>query len=395
MAALHWLCEPNKIPRRVDDTPPAQATFQAMAFPFPLDVFQRKALAALEAHESVLVAAHTSAGKTVVALYAVALSLARKQRVVYTSPIKALSNQKYRELREEFGDNVGLMTGDVTICPTADILVMTTEILRNMLYRGSEVVREVAWVVFDEVHYMRDKSRGVVWEETIVLLPHNARYIFLSATIPNATEFASWVAHVHNQPCHVVSTTARPTPLFHYIHLPDSNELHTISAPGRPFDHEALAQAFDGAKKKGGRGGSGVPAMAKIVKALGSTGRLPAIVFSFARKRCEQMAAAAVSAFNEVVLAGGEDAEAAKARENAVHEIFSSAIAQLSDEDQQLPAVVRMLPLLLRGVGLHHSGLLPILKEVVELLFQEGHIKVCATCRDCPPPFPPPVDFFY
>jgi len=124
----------------------------------------------------VLVAAHTSAGKTAVAEYAIAMALRDKQRVVYTSPIKALSNQKYRDLNEVFGD-VGLVTGDVTLNPNASCLVMTTEILRMMLYRGSEIVREVAWVIFDEVHYMRDKERGVVWEETIILL---SEYVIIS-----------------------------------------------------------------------------------------------------------------------------------------------------------------------------------------------------------------------
>lgn len=118
-----------------------------------------------------------------------ALALREQQRVIYTSPIKALSNQKYRELLEEFGD-VGLMTGDVTLNPEASCLVMTTEILRSMLYRGSEIMREVGWVIFDEIHYMRDEERGVVWEETIILLPDNVHYVFLSATIPNAKQFA-------------------------------------------------------------------------------------------------------------------------------------------------------------------------------------------------------------
>ena len=134
------------------------------------------------------------------------------QRVIYTTPIKALSNQKYREFYEEFSD-VGLMTGDVTINPTASCLIMTTEILRSMLYRGSEVMREVGWVIFDEIHYMRDKERGVVWEETIILLPDNVHYVFLSATIPNARQFAEWISHLHHQPCHVVYTDFRPTPL--------------------------------------------------------------------------------------------------------------------------------------------------------------------------------------
>ncbi|CAI7769903.1 unnamed protein product [Closterium sp. NIES-54] len=138
----------------------------AKTYPFELDPFQATSVACLERRESVLVAAHTSAGKTAVAEYAIAMAFRDKQRVIYTSPLKALSNQKYRELSEEFSD-VGLMTGDVTIAPNAACIVMTTEILRSMLYRGSEVLREVAWVIFDEIHYMRDRERGVVWEETV------------------------------------------------------------------------------------------------------------------------------------------------------------------------------------------------------------------------------------
>eukprot|EP01112_Ceratiomyxa_fruticulosa_P021534 TRINITY_DN7609_c0_g1_i2.p1 TRINITY_DN7609_c0_g1~~TRINITY_DN7609_c0_g1_i2.p1 ORF type:complete len:316 (-),score=102.44 TRINITY_DN7609_c0_g1_i2:581-1528(-) len=148
-----------------DPPPPAQL---ARNYPFVLDPFQRVAVSCIERNESVLVAAHTSAGKTVVAEYAIAVALKQGQRVIYTSPIKALSNQKYRELLESFAD-VGLMTGDTTINSTASCLVMTTEILRSMLYRGSEVMREVSWVIFDEIHYLRDRERGVVWEETIIL----------------------------------------------------------------------------------------------------------------------------------------------------------------------------------------------------------------------------------
>ncbi|KAJ8107857.1 hypothetical protein ONZ43_g6604 [Nemania bipapillata] len=188
----------------------------ARTWPFTLDPFQRLSISSIERDESVLVSAHTSAGKTVVAEYAIAQCLKKNQRVIYTSPIKALSNQKYREFNEAFGD-VGLMTGDVTINPTASCLVMTTEILRSMLYRGSEIMREVAWVVFDEIHYMRDKSRGVVWEETIILLPDKVRYVFLSATIPNAFQFAEWIAKIHRQACHVVYTDFRPTPLQNYF----------------------------------------------------------------------------------------------------------------------------------------------------------------------------------
>ena len=175
-------------------------TVPAKEYPFTLDPFQKEAILCLENNQSVLVSAHTSAGKTVVAEYVIAMSLRAKQRVIYTTPIKALSNQKYRELFEEFKD-VGLMTGDVTINPSASCLIMTTEILRSMLYRGSEITREVAWVIFDEIHYMRDKERGVIWEETIILLNDNVRFIFLSATIPNARQFAEWVAYLHKQVC--------------------------------------------------------------------------------------------------------------------------------------------------------------------------------------------------
>jgi ATP-dependent RNA helicase DOB1 len=173
-------------------------TKPAKEYPFTLDSFQKESILCLENNQSVLVSAHTSAGKTVIAEYAIAMSLRAKQRVIYTTPIKALSNQKYRELFEEFKD-VGLMTGDVTINPSASCLIMTTEILRSMLYRGSEITREVAWVIFDEIHYMRDKERGVIWEETIILLNDNVHYVFLSATIPNARQFAEWIAYLHKQ----------------------------------------------------------------------------------------------------------------------------------------------------------------------------------------------------
>lgn len=188
----------------------------AKEFPFELDPFQAVAVACIDRGESVMVSAHTSAGKTVVAEYAIAQCLRDRQRIIYTSPIKALSNQKYRDFKEVFGD-VGLMTGDVTLNPDASCLVMTTEILRSMLYKGSHVVREAGWIVFDEVHYMRDPNRGVVWEETIILLPDNVRYVFLSATIPNALQFAEWICRIHSQPCHVVYTNFRPTPLQHYL----------------------------------------------------------------------------------------------------------------------------------------------------------------------------------
>ena len=212
--------------------------------------------------------------------------------------MQALSNQKYREMLEEFGD-VGLMTGDVTINPTATCLVMTTEvrahslmkpieftqrvlqILRSMLYRGSEIMREVAWVIFDEIHYMRDKERGVVWEETIILLPHTVRYVFLSATIPNAMQFAEWVCKSHEQPCHVVYTDFRPTPLQHYLFPAGGEGIYLVVNEHGDFREDNFSKAMGmlqdrqgddpadpragkgrkGKSKKGGEGKKGVSYM--------------------------------------------------------------------------------------------------------------------------------------
>ncbi len=165
----------------------------AHTWPFELDDFQKQAILRLEGNESVFVSAHTSAGKTVVAEYAIALSQKHMTRTIYTSPIKALSNQKFRDFKDTFKD-VGLVTGDIQINATATCLIMTTEILRSMLYNGSDIVRDMEYVIFDEVHYINDAERGVVWEEVLILLPDHVNIIMLSATVPNTLDFADWVS---------------------------------------------------------------------------------------------------------------------------------------------------------------------------------------------------------
>ncbi|KAG6593624.1 DExH-box ATP-dependent RNA helicase DExH9, partial [Cucurbita argyrosperma subsp. sororia] len=351
----------------------------AKVFPFSLDPFQSEAIKCLEKGESVMVSAHTSAGKTVVASYAIAMSLRNKQRVIYTSPIKALSNQKYREFKEEFSD-VGLMTGDVTIEPNASCLVMTTEIWRSMQYKGSEVTREVAWIIFDEVHYMRDRERGVVWEESIVMAPKNARFVFLSATVPNAKEFADWVAKVHQQPCHIVYTDFRPTPLQHYVFPSGGEGLYLVVDEKGHFREDsfqkalnALVPASDGDRKKeNGKwqksltlGKTGEESdIFKMVKMIIQRQYDPVILFSFSKRECEFLAMQMAK-----LDLNGDDEKA------SIETIFWSAMDMLSDDDKKLPQVSTMLPLLKRGIGVHHSGLLPILKEVIEILFQEGLIK--------------------
>ncbi|KAM3571966.1 hypothetical protein VYU27_006030, partial [Nannochloropsis oceanica] len=360
-----------------DFMPPAQP---AKTYAFPLDPFQQAAIGFIEKGESVLVAAHTSAGKTVTAEYAIAMSLQKKQRVIYTSPIKALSNQKYRDMAEEFGD-VGLMTGDITINPSATCLIMTTEILRSMLYRGSEIMREVAWVIYDEIHYMRDKDRGVVWEESIILLPHKVRFVFLSATIPNSQEFAGWIATIHHQPCHVVYTDYRPVPLQHYIFPSGGVGLYLVVDEKSRFREENFQKAMavlqaeggeeEGASKKksgggreGGKGAGQQSELGKIVRLIMERSYDPVIIFSFSKRECEAYALKMGKLdFNE------------EGEKELVEQVFNNAIDSLSEEDKTLPQVVSLLPLLKRGVGIHHGGLLPILKEIIEILFQEGLIK--------------------
>uniref|UniRef100_A0AAQ5XVC8 Exosome RNA helicase MTR4 n=1 Tax=Amphiprion ocellaris TaxID=80972 RepID=A0AAQ5XVC8_AMPOC len=338
----------------------------AKEYPFILDPFQREAILCIDNNQSVLVSAHTSAGKTVCAEYAIALALREKQRVIFTSPIKALSNQKYREMYEEFQD-VGLMTGDVTINPTASCLVMTTEILRSMLYRGSEIMREVAWVIFDEIHYMRDAERGVVWEETIILLPDNVHYVFLSATIPNAKQFAEWICHLHKQPCHVVYTDYRPTPLQHYIFPAGGDGLHLVVDENGDFREDNFNTAMQVLRDSGDSGGSsggGPSSVFKIVKMIMERNFQPVIIFSFSKKECEAYA------LQVAKLDFNTDDE-----KRLVEEVFNNAVDCLSDEDKKLPQVEHVLPLLKRGIGIHHGGLLPILKETIEILFSEGLLK--------------------
>ncbi|ELA41234.1 uncharacterized protein VICG_01723 [Vittaforma corneae ATCC 50505] len=329
---------------------PHEPRCDAKKYKFELDTFQKISICSIERDESVLVSAHTSCGKTVVAEYAIAQSIKNNQRVVYTSPIKALSNQKYRELQEEFGD-VGLMTGDVTINPEASCLVMTTEILRNMLYRGSEVIREVHWIIFDEVHYMRDRERGVVWEETIILLPGHVRMVFLSATIPNALEFAEWISYIQQQIVHVVYTEKRVIPLIHYF---QTDDLYLIK--DKKFHLKQFMRSMQNVPKR--------KDMDKILQEAIERANTPAVVFSFSRKECEGYA---VKIRKDLL-----DEE----EKDLVKTIFDNAIASLRQEDRNIPIIEKMLPLLQRGIGIHHSGLLPIIREIVEILFQESLLKV-------------------
>lgn len=345
----------------------------AREYKFTLDPFQKKAVECIDNGESVLVAAHTSAGKTAVAEYAIATALRDKQRVIYTSPIKALSNQKYRELREIFQD-VGLITGDVTQNQSSSCLVMTTEILRSMLYRGSEIAKEISWVIFDEVHYMRDRERGVVWEETMILCSPNIRYVFLSATIPNASEFAEWICRIKRQPCHVVYTDFRPVPLQHFIFPSGGKGLHLIVDEKGQFREENFKKALsimnsgvenfvkDQKKVKKSTDGSDLN---EIIRVIIDRKLNPVIVFSFNKREVEGYA----TSMQRLDLTSDEE-------KDIIESMYTNAMSSLGTEDRELPQIQQMVPILKRGIGIHHGGLLPIVKEIIEILFSLGLLKI-------------------
>lgn len=362
----------------------------AIVYPFDMDVFQKEAAYHLEQHESVFIGAHTSAGKTVVAEYAIALAMKHGTRAIYTSPIKALSNQKFHDFTETF-DDVGIITGDRSVNPDASCLIVTTEILRSMLYKGADLIRDVEWVVFDEVHYINDLERGVVWEEVIIMLPDHVGLIFLSATVPNTEEFAEWVGRVKRKKVFLITTSFRPVPLSHYLYYdkqiyPICNVTQGFITNGHSAVRAAIqAKADKKAEKKAGgveksrAGGassqrahfasasSRAGTWANIVKYLDDHNLFPAVGFVFSKKRCMDLAEKALTHMD---LTSSSDKEVIRAFINA------SLSAKLKGPDRDLPQVRAISDLLVRGIGVHHGGLLPIVKEMVEMLFGTGVIKM-------------------
>ncbi|WBW75114.1 Ski complex RNA helicase Ski2 [Schizosaccharomyces osmophilus] len=369
----------------------------ALDFPFELDNFQKEAVYHLEMGDSVFVAAHTSAGKTVVAEYAIALAQKHMTKAIYTSPIKALSNQKFRDFKQKFED-VGILTGDVQVNPEASCLIMTTEILRSMLYRGADLIRDVEFVVFDEVHYVNDLERGVVWEEVIIMLPPHITVILLSATVPNTKEFASWVGRTKKKNIYVISTSKRPVPLEHYLWV--KNNVHKVVDQHGRFLMDGYKSASDALKKpdkilppsnnNNARGRGGAPrdrgAQVNLMRGRGNVKSverrdantwvhlaghlqknklLPVIIFVFSKKRCEEY----VDTLSNRDLNNHQE-------KSEVHIVIEKAVARLKKEDRTLPQIGRMREMLSRGLAVHHGGLLPIVKEIVELLFQRGLVKI-------------------
>jgi superfamily II RNA helicase len=334
-------------------------------YPFELDAFQTEAIAALNADKSVVVVAPTGSGKTLIGEYAIARALSRGKRVLYTTPLKALSNQKLRDFRHQFGvEKVGLVTGDLCINRDAPILVMTTEIFRNILYGTfTEVIEtaltDVEAVVLDECHYMNDRQRGTVWEESIIYCPPNIQLIALSATIANAEQLTHWIEWVHG-PTQLVQSDWRPVPLqFHFGNhqglFPLLNQQRTKLNPKL----KALPSKQRGGRSRSSRSAS--PDPYSVIVALQQRQMLPAIYFIFSRRGCDQ-----------AVLATRELKVLLNADESAQLKVRLAQFTALYPELAQSP----VLDGIRRGVAPHHAGLLPAWKSLVEDLFQQGFIKV-------------------
>lgn len=353
-----------------------QSTFGKFrqAQPFELDYFQVEACLALEAGQAVLVAAPTGSGKTVVGEFAIYLAQTQGRKAFYTTPIKALSNQKFAELSAKYGDDqVGLLTGDLSINGDAPIVVMTTEVLRNMLYVGSSTLSDLSQVVMDEVHYLADRSRGAVWEEVILHLPASVTITALSATVSNAEEFGEWLGQVRG-PTAVVVEEHRPVPLWQYVaadrHLLDlfteGNRLNPeIVRLAR--DEERISKGRNRGRRFNSRHSRHTPFPDALIKHLQSERLLPAIWFIFSRAGCDQAVAALMDL--NLKLTSIEEAR-------EIERVIDLAVTDLADEDLIALDFPSWRHALTRGIAAHHAGLIPRFKEVVEKLFQRGLIKV-------------------
>ncbi len=354
-----------------------RASFEA-GRPFPLDPYQRRALDALDDGQSVLVAAPTGSGKTVVAEYAIATALDEGAKAFYTTPLKALSNQKFGDLSREHGSQrVGLLTGDNSINGNAPVVVMTTEVLRNMIYAQSPTLDGLRFVILDEVHYLQDPYRGAVWEEVIVHLPPHVNVVCLSATVSNAEEFAAWVETVRGETAAVIEER-RPVRLEHLYLVGErgSDRVHLLptflEADGelRPNPEASRLDARAG-RPHGGRGRPRsrlrTPQRAEIVELLAERRMLPAITFVFSRAGCDQ-------AVQQCVRAGLRLTDAEE--RSAIRRIAETHTDALSDDDLDVLRYDEWMIGLEAGLAAHHAGMVPPMKEAVEEAFAAGLAKM-------------------
>ncbi|NLT57292.1 MAG: DEAD/DEAH box helicase [Actinomycetales bacterium] len=352
-------------------------------YDFELDEFQVRACRALQDGRGVLVAAPTGSGKTVVGEFAVELALARGRKAFYTTPIKALSNQKYTDLVRRYGpEKVGLLTGDNTINGEAPVVVMTTEVLRNMLYADSPTLAGLGYVVMDEVHYLADRFRGAVWEEVIIHLPDDVLVVSLSATVSNAEEFGAWLDTVRGD-TEVVVSEHRPVPLWQHVMVgtrlydlfadpgetavdPQTRVNRELLQLAREHGHPYARGPRGRTRRRPPRSPRRTPSRAEAVLALDAAGLLPAITFIFSRAGCE-------AAVGQCVAAGVRLTTADERQE--IDTVVRQRCADIPEEDRAVLGFWDWAEALDRGIAAHHAGLLPTFKEVVEELFSRGLVK--------------------
>jgi antiviral helicase SKI2 len=417
----------------------------AMKFEFVLDNFQKRSIIRLEQKENILVCAHTSSGKTVVAEYGIALGKKNNQKVIYTSPIKALSNQKYREFKKKFKD-VGIITGDVNINPEAQCLIITTEILHKFLYSQSSILKQVGTIVFDEVHYINDNERGHIWEEILIVLPNYISIIMLSATIPNYYEFGCWVGKIKNTKLYIELTKNRVVPLQYFLYI-DNNSIFKVKDKENIINEGEIDKAFSYLKKikapkynensnlnlnekknnfsvnensinsdnennsireellssnsdleenegneindeennkeeevNENKNGNCIykkerphkknikKKILEIIKYLLNNKLYPATLFIFNIKKIQE--------YSNMLIKNNNLPEMPNEEKEIINNFFNATISSLPIEEQKITQINYIRQLLQYGIGVHHSGLLPILKELIEILYYHGHIKI-------------------
>ncbi len=310
------------------------------------DRFQQEAIDYINQRFSVIVSAPTGAGKTVIAEHIINASIQNKIGVIYTAPIKALSNQKFRDFQNQFGENIGILTGDVSINPDAHVLIMTTEIFRNKILDEPKSLEKYSWVIFDEIHYIDNPERGTVWEESLIFLPAHMNLLGLSATIPNIKQLAAWIESIHNKPVKTVIEEKRPVPLHFFFQC--ANEIVDKT--------DYLKRLRYGKPNK----------LSTLINYLREKNGLPAIYFVFGRRRAEELALE-LSNYNFL---NNDERQQIVSLFNSLCERFDLRNEKTAQE---------LYPLIQRGIAYHHAGMLPTLKEVVERIFTSRLLKVIFT----------------
>ena len=341
---------------------------------FTLSDFQERAVAAVRGGRNVLISAPTGAGKTLVAEYAIEDAVRRGKRCIYTAPIKALSNQKYRDFRDVPEVDVGLQTGDVTIHPEAQVLIMTTEILRNTIFENPAALHDVEYVVFDEIHFLDDPERGTVWEEALIFAPPSIRFICLSATIANITEIGDWIREIRTHDLEVIETDRRPVPLTHLLYHPKHGTIDPADLAGLRKRLGPLPKRGRGRNQRGRQGRSSqrgghqrdLPQPEGLLDELQRQNLLPVLVFAFSRKDTERLARR--NAQRDLLT-------------RVEHRRFEALQAELIELFQLGPEALEreVMQMARQGIGYHHAGMLPIEKELVERMFTSGLLRMLFT----------------